>query len=140
MTNEVKTPSNWHKQIISNTKTLALWTFAWLLSMAALRFGPGYLWPENQVIYLAILLLNVLLGCTMIWANKKHLSGLDELQQKIQLQAMGMSMGIGLVLGLAYSNLAKNGYLGGEAEITHLVMLMAVSYLISMFIAVRKYQ
>ena len=140
MTNEEKTPSAWHQQNISNTKLLAFWTFSWLLSIAALRFGPENLWQDSETIYLAILLLNIILGGAMIWANKNHLAGLDELQQKIQLQAMGISMGIGLVLGLAYSNLAKNGFFGGEAEISHLVMLIAISYLISVFIGARRYQ
>ena len=76
----------------------------------------------------------------MIWANKNHLAGLDELQRQIQLQAMGITLGVGLVLGMAYVNLAQHNYLTGHAEISHRVMLMALGYLLAVFLGVRKYQ
>ena len=42
----------------------------------------------------------------MIVANKNHLRGLDEMQQKIQLEAMALALGVGLVAGLGYSTLS----------------------------------
>jgi hypothetical protein len=125
---------------MSNTKTLLFWTVIWVLSMALMTFGPQYLWDNNVAFQLGATSLNIVLGIAMIWANKKHLLGLDELQQRIHLEAMGVSMGLGLVLGLAWESLARQDFLDTKAQISHLVMLMAITYIISIVIGVRRYQ
>lgn len=135
-----KTQSSWQQQNIKNTKRLAYWTLAWLITMALANFGPHLIWSDNDTLTLVMIVVNVLFGGGMIWANKVQLMGLDELQQKIQLEAMGLSLGVGLVLGLAYSNLDVTNLIGSDAEISHLVMLMGVTYLIGTFLGVRKYQ
>ncbi|MDV6315744.1 hypothetical protein [Idiomarina sp. HP20-50] len=123
-----------------NTRRLAFWTSIWLITMAVVNFGPKYLWGEDSVLTLIAIAVNLSVGLVMIWSNKKHLMGLDELQQRIQLEAMGVTLGIGLVVGLAYSSLDAVNLIAQNAEITHLVMLMAVTYFISVVIGVRRYQ
>ncbi|XOV80301.1 MAG: hypothetical protein ACFHVJ_04945 [Aestuariibacter sp.] len=132
--------SNWQQQHIANTKRLALWTFIWLVTMAIASFGPPLLWAGDEIWSIIAITLNVLVGFRMIWANKIQLQGLDELQQKVQLEAMGITLGIGLVLGLAYSNLDTANVMSSDAEISHMVMIMGVTYLISTVIGLRKYQ
>ena len=38
----------------------------------------------------------------MIYANKQHLLGMDEMQRYIQHEAMALTLGVGLVLGMSY--------------------------------------
>ena len=76
----------------------------------------------------------------MILANRRHLNGLDEMQQKIQLNAMGLSLGVGLVTGLAYSNLDVTNVIPFDAEISHLVILMGLTYGAGIFAGLRKYR
>jgi len=76
----------------------------------------------------------------MILANKRHLRGLDELQQKIQLEAMALSLGIGLIVGLGYSNLDVTDVIGFDAEISHMVILMGLTYLVGVISGTRKYR
>ena len=64
----------------------------------------------------------------MIVANKRHLKGLDEMHQKIQLEAMALSLGVGLVVGLSYSTLDVTDLIAFDAEISHLVILMGLTY------------
>lgn len=123
-----------------NTKRLALWTFIWLVSMALVNFGPTLLWGDNPTLTWAAVLINLLFGLVMIWANKVYLMSTDELQQRIQLQAMGITLGIGLVGGLAYANLDTTNLIPGDAEIAHLVMLMGFTYIIALIASVRQYQ
>ena len=73
-----------------------------------------------------------------ILANVRHLKSLDEMHQKIQLEAMGLSLGVGLVVGLAYSNLDVTGLIGFHAEISHLVMLMGLTYAVGTAAGLRK--
>lgn len=123
-----------------NTKRLALWTFIWLVSMALVNFGPTLLWGDNPTLTWAAVVINLLFGLVMIWANKVYLMTTDELQQRIQLQAMGITLGIGLVGGLAYANLDTTNLISGDAEIAHLVMLMGFTYIVALIASVRQYQ
>lgn len=122
-----------------NTVRLGLWTGAWLISMAVAVFGPIFLWQSRAVSLVAIL-INVALGIGMMVANKGYLDGLDELQRKIQLDAMALALGMGLVLGLGYSAMDIANVIEVDAEISFLVMLIGVIYIIGILIGRRKYQ
>ena len=112
-----------------NTRLLAYWTLAWLLSMALATFGPKLLW-DNQTIFSVIAIsINVLIGMGMILANKRHLSGLDEMQKKLHLEAMAISLGVAVVCGLGYSSLDVSNVIAFDAEISHLVILIGLIYL-----------
>lgn len=76
----------------------------------------------------------------MILANKKHLQSLDEMQQSIQRDAMGVTLGVGLVLGLSYSNLDIANLISGDAEISVLVIIMGLTHMVTMLLLTRKYR
>ena len=121
-----------------NTIRLAWWTGAWLVTMATAVFGPLIAW-ESKVISLGAILVNVAAGIGMIVANKQHLDGLDELQRKIQLEAMAIALGVGFVAGLAYSTLDVANVIAGDAEISFLVILISLTYIGGVLIGRRKY-
>ena len=85
---------NWQAQQKSNTLKLAASTSLWLLSFAFLSFID---WSNSPGLKLIALSLNIAAGVYMIMRNRAHLLGLDELQQRIQLNAMGTTLGIGLI-------------------------------------------
>jgi heme exporter protein D len=122
-----------------NTVRLGLWTGAWLISMAVAVFGPIFVW-ESRAVSLVAILINVALGICMMIANKRYLDGLDELQRKIQLDAMALALGMGLVIGLGYSAMDIANVIEVDAEISFLVMLIGVIYLLGILIGRRKYQ
>lgn len=122
-----------------NTVRLGLWTGAWLISMALAVFGPIFLW-ESRGVSLVAILINIALGIGMMVANKHHLDGLDELQRKIQLDAMALALGMGLVLGLGYSAMDIANVIEFDAEISFMVMLIGVIYIVGVLIGRRKYQ
>jgi len=132
-------PRDWKNANKQNTARLAKWTFAWVITMAIANFGPIYLWQQQAITALAIG-INFIIGIGMIMANRRQLLGLDELQQKIQLHAMGLSIGVGLIVGLSYSNLDTTNLISGHAEISHLVIIMSLSYLVGIILGHRKYQ
>ena len=76
----------------------------------------------------------------MIHANKIHLKGLDEMQQKIQMEGMALSLGVGLVCGLSYSLLDTTNLISFDAEISHLVILMGLTYLTGIILGHRRYR
>ena len=122
-----------------NTVRLAAWTGAWLVTLALAVFGPILLW-DSKALALGAILVNIGAGVGMIMANKRHLDGLDELQRKIQLEAMGIALGVGLVGGMAYSTMDVTNVIPGDAEISFLVILISLTYLASVVLGVRKYK
>jgi len=124
----------------SKVSQLAIWTFAWVASMALASFGPKFLWNDNMILSIMAISLNVILGLAMILANKKHFEHLDELQRKIQLEAMGVTLGLAIVLGLAYSLLDQANIISYDADISHLVILIGITYLVATFIGTRRYR
>lgn len=134
------TPGRWQANVRKHTARLAWWTAGWLVSMAVAVFGPTLLWGSSRPLTITAIGLNLLIGIGMIVANKDHLRSLDELQQKIYLEAMGITLGVGLVAGLAYSNLDVSNIIPFDAEISHLVILMGLTYVAAIAVLNRKYR
>lgn len=140
MSNTKPASEGWRDNVRRQTVRLAYWTLAWLVTMAIATFGPQLLWSEDSALTPVAIGINMLIGFGMIYANKEHLKSLDELQQRIHLEAMGIALGVGLVVGLAYSNLDISNVISTDAEISYLVILVALTYLASVFIGTRKYR
>ena len=130
---------SYNTQIKKNTKNLAIYTALWTISMAVATFGPIFIWGENKTLTFLGVLLNAVFGVFMILANIKHLKSLDELQKKIQLEGMGLALGVGIVGGLSYSLLDTTNLIAQDAEISFLVILIALTYLASILIGHKRY-
>lgn len=138
---KLKTGSNdWAANAARNTTRLGYWTAAWVVTMAVANFGPRFIWQFNESLTVIAILINLAIGFGMIVAHKQHLKGLDEMHQKIQLDAMALSLGVGLIVGLAYSNLDVTNIIAFDAEISQLFILMGLTYLAGIFIGRRRFR
>ncbi|MBU2114959.1 MAG: hypothetical protein KKE94_14435 [Gammaproteobacteria bacterium] len=124
----------------ASTKTLFLWTLGWLLSLALLAFGPKLLWDFNVAISLAVIAVNLVFGYCMIITNKKYLDGLDELQRQLHLNAMAISLGVSVVFGAIYGLLESARLLDATPSPSNILIVMSISYFISLVVNFRKYQ
>ena len=131
---------NWSSRTKKNTINLAFWTISWTLSMALATFGPRYLWESGSILTILAILINAGFGVGMILANVRHMKGLDELQQKIQLEAMGIALGVGVVGGLSYSLLDVTNVIETDAEISFLVILIGLTYMAGIIIGQVRYK
>ena len=123
-----------------NTKRLGAWTFAWLVTLALIAFGPVYIWDREPLITGVFIVINLGIGSGMILANIRFVQDLDELQKQIHLEAMGISLGVGLIVGLSYSMLDITDLVSWNAEISHLVFVQGLTYLAAMGLATRRYK
>ncbi|MCP9199002.1 hypothetical protein MKO06_03720 [Gramella sp. GC03-9] len=123
-----------------NTRNLGAWTLLWVFSLALVTFGHALIWNENTTISLVLLIVNTLIGIGMILANVRYLNGLDELQRKIHLEAMGICLGVALVAGITYSTMDVTNIIAFNAEISHLIILMGLTYLVSILIINARYK
>ncbi|RHW75525.1 hypothetical protein [Colwellia sp. RSH04] len=123
-----------------NTKKLLFWTSTWVVSMAIAAFAPRFIWDFNTTLTIIGVLLNIAAGVGMLLANRQYLIDLDEMQRKIMLEAMGLTLGVGLVFGLSYELFEDIKLINSEPEISHVVIVMAITYLIANIKGQRKYQ
>lgn len=123
-----------------NTLHLGLWTGAWVLATAGAAFGPKFLWDYNTLLTIIGISIHILIGFGMIYANRQHLLGMDEMQRHIQHKAMALTLGVGLVLGMSYELPEDIKLISFEPEISHLVLLMCLTYLIGIILGNKRYQ
>ena len=123
-----------------NTRRLFIWSVVWVLATAGVAFGPKNLWNFNTLLTIIAVLIHIGLGLGMIRVFKQFLLGLDELQRKIHLDAMAISLGVGLVFGCSYEMLEDIKLIPFQPEIPHLMIVMYLTYAIGAILGVRKYQ
>lgn len=123
-----------------NLGRLAGWTLAWTVSTALAAFGTKFLWDGNQTLSALAILLNLAIGIGMVLANRRLLEGSDELEKKIQLESMALTLGLTLVVGIAYSLLDTANVIPWDAEISFLVIFMGLCYLTATVVNQKRYR
>lgn len=129
---------NCREGLVHSTRNLAFWTGAWLLTTALMTFGAKLLWPGNNTLSFITIALNLAAGAAMILANIRHLRVQDELERKLFLDAAAITLGVGLVAGIAwqfYGNLPSSTV---QPQISHLILLMGGTFLVSLVVAMRR--
>ncbi len=127
-------------QTKKNTLRLFFWAGAWVLATAGAAFGPRFLWDFNTLPTVLGVLVHIGIGFGMIRLFRQYLLRLDELQRKIQLDAMALSLGVGVVFGVSYEMLEDIKLITFEPEISHLHLLMCLTYFIGIILGNRRYQ
>ncbi|WP_068547442.1 hypothetical protein [Thalassotalea crassostreae] len=131
--------NDWQQENIKNTVQVAIWTVVWLISTALVAFGPKFIWDFETSISVIALILHIAAGIKMVLVTRRQILSLDELMQKIQLNAMALSLGVGLIAGTSYEMLEDIRLITYEPEISHLIMVMAVAYMVGIIMGKRKY-
>ena len=121
------------------TKILLGWTFAWVVSLAFLSGGVNNLWDSLLITKIG-LLINLSIGVGMIIANKNLLNHYDELQKKIQLEAMALTLGLAVVVGLIYEVSFDFGIINSEPEGEYIVIFISICYIVSTLLNSRRYR
>ena len=121
------------------TKIMLGWTISWVASLAFLSFGENSLWDSLLITKIG-LLINLSIGVGMIIANKNLLNHYDELQKKIQLEAMALTLGLAVVVGLIYEVSFDFGIINSEPEGEYLVIFISICYIVSTLLNSRRYR
>lgn len=121
-------------------RNLALWTWSWVASLAMATFGPIFIWNDHKGLTTLAILINLIHGGCMILANRKLFNHYDELERKIHLEALGLTLGLTVIVGLTYSLLDQTNLIPFDAEIGVLVGFVGVTYMITLLINTRRYR
>ena len=136
---EIETNKAYSRDRVSEAKVI-YWGLAWLLATAGAAFGPELLWGYGTLITSIGIAIQLVLGFGMIWAFKGVLLAMDELQRLIQLEALSLAFGVGVVVGVSYELLEDVKLITFEPEISHLIMLMSLTYVFGLFLGNRHYR
>ena len=120
-------------------KIMLAWTLAWVASLAFLSAGVNYLWDSLLITKIG-LLINLAIGIGMIIAHKNLFKTYDELQKKIQFEAMAITLGLAVVVGLTYEVSFDFGIIGKEPEFEYLMMFISLSYTVANIVNSRRFR
>ncbi len=139
--NQLKPPENGYQ---SRTRTNVLrifrWTGAWGAATLLMALGPKFLWNKALVFTLLAVGLDLAVGVGMILANKKYIAELDELQRKVQLNSMGITLGVALIAGVPFSVMDAYHVIPFHADIAYLLILMSLTFAASNLYGTRRYR
>ena len=127
------------KEQKKQTKVMLGWTLAWVASLGFLTVNHHLL--HLNIMYTKIgLLINLAIGIGMIIANKNLFKTYDELQKKIQFEAMAITLGLAVVVGLTYEVSFDFGVIDKEPEFEYLMLFICFSYVASTIISAIRYK
>ncbi|XVQ15607.1 hypothetical protein ACQP1W_24675 [Spirillospora sp. CA-255316] len=130
-----------YRDSIMTTIRLALWTLAWLVTLALARFGPGLLWDLRQpVASWAAVAANLVVGIGWIVAFARFLRGQDELQRKMIQDALAVTFGVGWVGGFAYVVADAADLVVYDVDAAALPPLLGAVYLIAIIVGKIRYR
>lgn len=131
--------SDYDSRSIRDNLVLVMWVFAWMAALTVADKAALYGWWSAEWLTMLAIAVHVAIGIGMIFKFMSMLRGMDDLQRKIQLEALSLSLGISMVGCAAYSLLVTWGYIIDE-EVTDIFMLMCVSYAASSLFGVWRYR
>ena len=119
---------------------LARWNGAWVAATALMGFGPRLLWNKALGFTLLAVGLDLAVGVGMILTTKKYVMELDELQQRVWLNTLGITVGVAVIAGVPFSVLDTYHVIPFHADISHLSILMAVTFVVSLLYGTVRYR
>jgi hypothetical protein len=129
-----------NQDALKGSASLALWTLAWVATVALARFGPELLWDSHSVVSWAAIAINLAVGIGWILAHARYLRGIDELQRKIMLDALAVTFGVGWVGGFAYVVADAADLTANDADLGMLTALLGVVYMIAIVVGHIRYR
>ncbi len=120
-----------------SSRKVNLWALVWMSCWV----GVGLLIsrelvPPGAASYAAVLVTTAL-GVGTLLAYVKFLREAEELERKIQLDALALGFGVGLVAIVLWSMLAELGAVEGDPA--HLLFFMMFPYCLGLWLGFRRY-
>ena len=121
-----------------NQWRFVVWSLAWTIAWVVASLAITHEWVGKGTPQLVIALLPTVLGVGMLLVYAKFLREADELQRKIQLDALALGFGSGVVGSVLYRLLERTGFVV-DADVSNVILLMIVVYAIGVLIGQRRY-
>lgn len=115
------------------------WRLAWVVSLVILTGAENSLW-DNKIYTIIGLIINFAIGIGMIIAEKNLFKTYDELQKRIQFEAMAITLGLVIIVGLTYEVSFDFGIIDKEPQFEYLMLFISLLYIITNIVNSRRFQ
>jgi hypothetical protein len=123
---------------LNNSMKVNIWAILWTLSLGVFTYLTGLEW-FNTATAITCFIVNLAVGIKLVLSYKHFLHHLDEMERKIQLDALALSVGV-TIISFASLSILDRGDLIGEAKTFHLIMILSISYMVGIVIGRVKYR
>lgn len=120
-----------------NQRRVTLWAFVWGLSFVAVAQGTRREWWPFGVTLVGVI-CTALFGIATVLAYRRFLQETDELRRKIEVEALALAFGVGVVGGLTYHLLAVSGAVP-ETGFAYVFVVMLFTHPLGVLIGRRRY-
>ena len=110
----------------------------WIVPFLAAEFAFESGLIEGDLLALAVTTVITLLGIRVLFGYQKFLRDADELMRKIQLDALALAFGVGIVAGFSFQVLESAGVVT-DTRANSLIMIMIITYMGSVIAGQRRY-
>ena len=124
---------------IKNANRVNLLALLWAGTLAITSMSREYTWHSNMLFISIIFTVHTFIGLLMVFSFRKFLKELDDLERKIQLDALALSVGITIISFSSTSILSMAGIIE-KLDQSSLIMLMAASYMVGIVVGRIKYR
>ncbi|NKB71469.1 MAG: hypothetical protein GKR89_30730 [Candidatus Latescibacteria bacterium] len=139
MSKTIASSCGYDRRMVKSNIRLMAWIFVWTATMVLVDKAELYQWHSSFALTIGGIIANTAIGVGMIFTFIRYLKEQDEMQRKIQLDALAITMGVTLVGSYTYS-LLVTAKLIIDAEVSDLIMLMALSYTVANIVGQLRYR
>jgi len=127
-----------YREANRRTLQLAIWMVVWLLTLAVAQFGPE-LWHSPAISWIAVI-VNLAAGVGLIVAVTRYLRAIDDLERKMLLDALAVTLGVGAVGGFSWVVADAAGLIAVELSFGVLSIVLAVVFTVAIVVGRIRYR
>lgn len=130
---------NYEQRNYKTGLAVIIWSTLWIFSFGIAGVAVNLWWRQNNAVLIISIVVHLACAIGALKAHQLWLRGLDEFQRQIQLHSMAYTLGLTWIAVMFMLLLSSTGTLViGGSHLAILTLFMAVSGVLSYFIAMRK--
>jgi drug/metabolite transporter (DMT)-like permease len=121
-----------------NQRWIILWSLLWMASWVTLILAIENEWIERGWPVVVGTVVTLPPALLTLFAYRRYLREADELRRKIELDALALAFGVGLVGGFSFFALARGGLVAMD-DFLFVIMAMVATHSVGVWIGHRRY-
>lgn len=122
-----------------NQFRMAWWVLAWSAGWVGATYGIRNDWfTQDYLVWIVVAIIGCL-GLAMLQAYRRYLREADEMLRKIEVDALAVALGVGMVGGVAYWLLQVAELVTYKDAFIVTILLVCISYSLTVIISHRRY-
>lgn len=123
-----------------NQRRVVLWSLVWMSSWVAVTLALTSGWLASGAPGIVAAVVSSSLGIGTVLAYRRFLKEADEVQRRIELEALAMAFGVGVVGGFAYWLLERSGAVPiAKTDLLYVLAGMCLTYSAGVLLGKRRY-